>query len=183
MFNLKDFIEDQREGDTDWEIDLSPLLALMVTLIPVLLLQTSFITLRMLETSLPIVSDAKVEAKEEKDKIDFQLNLFAKKDLTVEIEALVNKKPVATHKIPALDKAFNFGVIQEKLLEIKNKYPDQVSAKLTPDDKVDYKSIVKILDSIRKVEAGKTIKFTNKKGEKMETAMLFPDVVFGNIAE
>lgn len=184
MFNLKDFIEEQSEGDTDWEIDLSPLLALMVTLIPVLLLQTSFITLKMLETTLPVLSDTKVEEpKDKKKKIDFNLNVFVEDKNNIKMLVNVDNKQVKKVDLKANQGEFDLIGFKEELLKIKKKYPKQVSAKITPSDTTSYDTIVKFLDVMRKPEAGKTFKFINEKGEKLETEVLFPDVVFGNIAD
>lgn len=184
MFNLKDFIEEQSEGETDWEIDLSPLLALMVTLIPVLLLQTSFATLTMLETTLPILSDVKQEkVVKKKDDIKFDLDIFAKKEKSLEIKVQVNNKEVKKVEVKPLEGKFNLAALQKELSVLKVKYPKEIGAKLTPDDTVSYDMIIKILDAVRRDDSGKTYQFKDDKGQMVETTMLFPDVVFGNIAE
>lgn len=184
MFNLKDFIEDQSEGEVSTEVDLSPLLALMVTLIPVLLLQTSFISMKMLETTLPVLSDTKEEKKDDKKKEDkFELNIFAKGDNSVVVETVVNERKVDSTTIKAQDKDFNYEAFTKQIVEVKKKHPEKISAKLTPEDSVSYKKIVKILDSIRKVPPADAIKYKDKKGQMVETTMLFPDVVFGNVAD
>lgn len=185
MFNLKDFIEEQSEGETDWEIDLSPLLALMVTLIPVLLLQTSFATMTMLETTLPILSDVKQEEplKKKKDEIKFDLDIFAKKGSQFQMKVQVNNKVVKTVDIKSLEGKFDLEGLYKELAILKTKYPKQIGAKLTPADNVKYDTIVKILDVIRRDDSGKSYKFKDDKGEMVATNMLFPDVVFGNVAE
>lgn len=185
MFNIKDFIEEQSESANDWEIDLSPLLALMVTLIPVLLLQTSFVTLKMLETTLPILSDVKQEDKKDRDKneINFDLGIFAKNENDFVLNLTVNEKLVKKIDIKAKGKNFDLDKLKEELVKIKKDYPKEMSAKLTPDEKVQYDVIVKMLDVIRENSSGEMIRFVDKNGTKVETALLFPDVVFGNIAE
>lgn len=183
MFNIKDFIEEQSESASDWEIDLSPLLALMVTLIPVLLLQTSFVTLKMLETTLPILSDVKQDKKDNKEDINFELRVFARSENNISIDVSIDEKIVKKIEVKAKEKKYDLDVFREKLVEVKKEYPNEISAKLTPDEKVSYDSIVKLLDVIRENTNGETIKFKNKNGENVETAMLFPNIVFGNIAE
>ncbi len=184
MFNLKDFIEDQNEGEKSLEIDLSPLLALMVTLIPVLLLQTSFLTLAMIETSLPILSDVKQKPVVKKEnEIDFDLNVAAKKESSFEVKVQVNSKVVKKVKIKALEGEFNLKGLREELSLLKMKYPKEVGAKLTPVDDVSYENIIKILDTMRRDDSGKQYYFKDDQGRMVETSMLFPDVVFGNIAK
>lgn len=183
MFNIKDFIEEQSESASDWEIDLSPLLALMVTLIPVLLLQTSFVTLRMLDTSLPVLSDVKVEDKKEKDKIEFDLQIMASKDSDIKLNLLIDKKVKKTVTIKAKDKDFDYEKIGQELFSIKKEYPSELSAKFTPDDKVSYEKIIKVLDVVRKNKTGELIKYADQNGQNVETDLLFPDVMFGNIAD
>ena len=183
MFNLKDFIEDQSEGEVSTEVDLSPLLALMVTLIPVLLLQTSFISMKMLETTLPVLSDSKDDKKDDKKEDKFELNIFAKGDNSIVIETVVNERKVDSTTVKAQDKEINFEAFKKQVLEVKKKHPEKISAKLTPEDSVSYNSIVKILDSIRKVNPSDAIKYKDKTGNMVETTMLFPDVVFGNVAD
>jgi molybdopterin-binding protein len=185
MFNLKDFIEDQQEGEVSTEVDLSPLLALMVTLIPVLLLQTSFATLKMLETSLPVLSDQVQEKKkEDKNKIDFDLDIFVKNDNSVVVQAQVNKKVVRTKTISSNSKKeLNLEVIKDEIIAIKKSYPDQVSAKVTPGDKTKYDNIVQLLDVMRKTDSSRMIAFVDKDGKSTQTDILFPDISFGNITD
>ncbi len=184
MFNLKDFIEEQGEGKKDLEIDLSPLLALMVTLIPVLLLQTSFSALTMIETSLPILSN--IEQKkvaDKKNEVKFDLDVFAKKENSLEVKVQVNNKIVKKVKIKPLEGRFDLMGLQKELSFLKVKYPKEVGAKLSPVDDVSYENIIKILDVMRRDDSGKVYQFKDKQGQMVETSMLFPDVVFGNIAE
>ena len=188
MFNLKNFIEDQQEGQISTEADLSPLLALMVTLIPVLLLQTSFASLKMLETSLPILSDrVKEEQKkkeDDKDKIKFDLNIFIKNNNSVVIETVVNENKVESKTFnPTNKKEMNINLIKKEILAIKNKYPEQVSAKVTPDDQIKYNHIVGFLDVLRKVNNSEAIKYKDKTGKIVKTTALFPDITFGNISD
>lgn len=188
MFNLKDFMEDQQEGQVSTEVDLSPLLALMVTLIPVLLLQTSFATLKMLETSLPILSDRVQEEQkkneDDKNKIEFDLNVFIKNDKSVVVETVVNKSKVESKTFkPTAENKINIDLVKREIKAIKNKYPEQVSAKVTPDDGIKYNQIVKLLDVMRKANSSESIKYKDKEGKVVETTMLFPDVVFGNISD
>jgi len=183
VFNLKDFIEEQSEGDTDWEIDLSPLLALMVTLIPVLLLQTSFATLQMLETTLPILSDSKVEEPKDKNKIDFNLKIVVDKTNSIKLMVNVNDKVVDKVDLKSDQGKFDLVNFKKELVKIKEKYPKEVNAKLTPSDTMSYESIVTFLDILRKPDKGRTFRFIDEKGEKLESEVLFPNIVFGNISE
>lgn len=183
MFNLKDFIEEQSEGDTDWEIDLSPLLALMVTLIPVLLLQTSFATLQMLETTLPVLSDTKTEEPKDKNKIDFDLKIVVDESKSIKLLVNVNEKVITTVDVKAAGGEFDLEGFKAELVKIKEQYPKEVNAKLTPSDTMSYESIVTFLDIIRKPNNGKTFRFVDEKGQKLESEVLFPNIVFGNISE
>ena len=183
MFNLKDFIEEQSEGDTDWEIDLSPLLALMVTLIPVLLLQTSFATLQMLETTLPVLSDTVVEEPKDKNKINFDLKITVAESKDIKLLVNVNEKVIDTVDVKAAGNNFDLESFEKELIKIKEKYPKEVNAKLTPSDTMSYESIVTFLDVLRKPKKGKTFRFVDEKGQKLESEVLFPNIVFGNISE
>ncbi len=182
FFNLKDFIAEQSEGETDWEIDLSPLLALMVTLIPVLLLQTSFATLKMIETTLPVLSDAEQKPEEKKkDEIDFNLSLFANKKSELVMELVVDNKRLKSVTIKPDGEKFDFIKLQEELFAVKKKYPKENRLKLMPGDGVPYDIIVKLIDSSRVTPEKKPMRFVSSTGENLETTFLFPDVVFGNI--
>lgn len=183
MFNLKDFIEEQSEGETEWEIDLSPLLALMVTLIPVLLLQTSFATLQMLETTLPVLSDTKTEEPKDKNKIDFNLKIVVDEAKSIKMMVNVNDKVVDNVDVKSAQGDFDLESFRKELVKIKEKYPKEVDAKLTPSDTMSYETIITFLDILRKPDAGKKFRFVDEKGQKLETEVLFPNVVFGNISE
>ncbi len=63
-------------------------------------------------------------------------------------------------------------------------YPNIFRVELNPDEGVHLAEIVAVMDRIRvKQKADPTITFTDvTTGKPMETDLIFPDVVFGNVA-
>jgi biopolymer transport protein ExbD len=170
---------------TEFELDLAPLLAVMVKLVPVLITSSVFVQAMIIESELPQGVQAAMEQKLEENKSPvISLNVSQKDGFT--LEATLNNQVIEQKKIPlAADHKYNFSDLHKALQEVKAKHPEVFQLQLHPDAGVIYDEIVKVIDTARKSNDPK-IQFPLKTQDatKAETTpFMFPDVVFANILE
>ncbi len=167
----------------EFELDLAPLLAVMVKLVPVLLLSSAFVQVMTVETDLPqAVKDAIVKEENKEKPTIVHIKASMKDGLTIVVNKAGAEK---TQMIPLKDGAFNFEQLHLSLREIKSQNPEVFKIELSPEESVAYKDIVKITDEARR-SRDKKVLFPvqdTKENKTVMTDFMFPDVVFTNIFE
>lgn len=170
-----------RQMPQEFELDLAPLLAVMVKLVPVLLLSSAFVQVGVIETDLPQIVKEQIE--QQKENPTAQVALVMKETGEVQIE-LERAGKVETFKVPAPAAGeFDYQGAAAALLTVKKQTPEVFTLKLNPSEKVPYAQIVRMMDSARRTP-DKSEKFQlkdAKTGTTTETELMFPDVVFSNI--
>jgi biopolymer transport protein ExbD len=179
-----------REEDATFELNLAPMLDIIVSIIPMLLLSVVFVQITVIETPIPQAVEQAVAAANEKNKDLVQVRMSVANDRTVMITILdrgaTKEFQVAGIGSGAEAKADLDGLYKQ-VMAIKKQYPDVFRLELNPSDTVPLVDIVGVMDSVRttRVENGKPVKlsFTDvTTGKPVETNLLFPDIVFGNVA-
>lgn len=166
------------------ELDLAPLLAVMVKLVPVLLLSSSFVPINVVESDLPQVVKEVIERNlaEDKDKVAIQLEINKKTGFRI----LIDKKgDQQVHDIPLKNNQYDLDSLHQAFIKIKKQYPTVFKLELTPDSNVSYKDVVRAMDQARKVH-DKSVRFPvldKKTNKEVMTEFMFPDVVFTNMME
>lgn len=166
----------------EFELDLTPLLAIIMKLVPVLVISSSFLQLTQIDTDLPQVVKQQIEnQKQNPDKMAvIQIKVEDNKSMKV----LVTKDSHSdTVTISAADGGhLNLNELNTKLVEIKKKNPEVFKIDLAPSDSLTYSEIVTILDGSRKSNTNDEFTFVDPKtGSEVKTDFLFPEVVFNNI--
>jgi len=167
----------------EFELDLAPLLAVMVKLVPVLLVSSAFVQVMMIETDLPQAVKEAIAKEEKKPTANVQLDINGKNGIRI----IVEKNGSQTVEVVALkpDGSFNYTQLHQKLVEVKAQNPEVFRVELNPEGNISYREIVKIMDEARKAR-DKNIHFPvfdSKAGKEVETDYMFPDVVFVNMME
>lgn len=168
----------------DIELDLAPLLAVMVKLVPVLLLSSSFVPISVVESELPQVVKEAIERNisNENDKVAIQLEISNKTGFRI----LVDKKgDQQVFNIPLKENKLDLAALHEALVKVKKQYPTIFKLELTPDADVPYKEVVRAMDQARKSH-DKSVRFPvldKKTNKEIMTEFMFPDVVFTNVME
>lgn len=170
--------------NSEFELDLAPLLAVMVKLVPVLLISSAFVQMSVIETELPQVVTEAIQRQEEKEKpTSISLELSGKEGIQIVITDGKGKESVES--VPLKGGAFDYPVLHKKLVEIKKAHPEVFKLSLNPDGKVPYNEVVKVMDEARQ-SRDNTVKFPvfdSKQGKNVETNYMFPEVVFTNMME
>ncbi|MGZ3690986.1 MAG: ExbD/TolR family protein [Pseudobdellovibrio sp.] len=172
------------DHNSEFELDLAPLLAVMVKLVPVLLVSSAFAQLMIVETELPQVVQEAI-TREEKTEKPTVISLTIDKVGGVKVSTSKNGKENIKNIAQLSGKEFNLTELHTTLIEIKKANPEVFKIELNPADNVPYKDIVRIMDEVRKSRSN-DIRFPvqdEKTGKTSTTDYMFPEVVFPNMTE
>lgn len=173
----------RRNFNHEFELDLAPLLAVMVKLVPVLLLSSAFVQVMMIESDLPqAVKEAIAQQDPEKPKAIIQLEVSIKDGVTIVVQADGKqiKENVAMNK-----QTFDYKALHKALQKVKAQYPDVYRIEMAPQADVSYQFIVKVMDEARR-SRDKDVRFPvydKKENKQIMTDYMFPDVVFVNMMD
>lgn len=168
----------------EFELDLAPLLAVMVKLVPVLLISSAFVQVMVIETDLPqAVKEAVQNQEDNKDLASVQIDVSRQEGIKVIVE---KQGQQSVEKIPVMtDGSFDLQALHKQLQKVKAENPKVFRLELVPGGDVSYKEIVKIMDEARK-SRDKDVRFPvwdSTKQKDVETDYMFPDVTFANVME
>lgn len=167
--------------ESTYDLNLAPMLDIIVSIIPMLLLSVVFVEITVVETPVPQAVERAVAAQEEKNEVQITLSVSKSSGFRI----VVNDKGQTHEKNIALKgKDLDIDALKKEVLQTKLRYPNIFRVELNPDETVPLAEIVAVMDGIRtKSKTDPTITFTDvTTGKPMETDLMFPDVVFGNVA-
>lgn len=171
------------DHNSEFELDLAPLLAVMVKLVPVLLVSSAFVQMMVIETELPQVVNEAIQRQEQTEKPTL-ISLEMKADQSLRI--VVSKNGVENEEtVPAKDNSFDYPLLHQKLIAVKKLHPEVFKIEINPEEKVPYNEVVKALDQARQ-SRDNNIRFPvfdTKLGKEVETNYMFPEVIFTNMME
>lgn len=164
-------------SESTFDLNLAPMMDMLVSIIPFMLLSATFMQIMLINIPLPApVAQALAQdrAKTERE-VSIRVNMDAKVGFILEVTDL-NNKSVKT-AIPRSGTEYDYKALHKKLVEVKQQFPKVFRLDLNPDEGVDYKSIVKVMDSSRDMENADPKIYI----DKAVTPLLFPDVVLANL--
>ena len=172
-----------------FDLDLAPMLALMVTLIPIMLLSTVFVHVKVIETPLPQVVQKAIEKDQNKKDRSVTLYVDMSHNSGFSVRTIQNGKNRTLASIPKQSESWDFAKLHAELVKVKQQHPSVFQLNLMPQADVSYEDIVKVIDEARNSKSGEA-KFmikdqnTEKKETKLvETDVMFPNVIFANVVE
>ncbi len=170
--------------NSEFDLDLAPLLAVMVKLVPVMLISSAFVQMMIVETELPQIVKAAIE-KQDRQPTNAVITVTINKkygiDISVDKMGDVNNYHIALTST----KNFDYVALHEKMQEVKIQHPETYKVQFEPTSDVTYKEIVKMMDEVRqshKPDVRFPIK-NQKTGEMSTTDYMFPEVVFSQMTE
>lgn len=174
----------QINHNSEFDLDLAPLLAVMVKLVPVLLISSAFVQMMIIENELPQVVQEAIAKQDTQIKVA-TISLSIDKKEGVSITVTENGKEKIKQIGLNTKKEFNFEKIHIAIQEIKKSHPEVFKIEFNPSENVQYKDIVKMMDEVRKSKS-RDVRFPikdQKSGEMTSTDYMFPEVVFTNMFE
>jgi biopolymer transport protein ExbD len=165
---------------TEFELDLAPLLAVMVKLVPVLLISSAFIQVMTVETDLPQAVKEAIQTQEQKPTANIQIKASMKEGIQVIVAKGGDQQ---TQTVPLKDGKFDFQTLHLTLQKVKTANPEVFKVELAPESDVAYRDVVKMTDEARRSRDKKVTfpLYDAKENKTVMTDFMFPDVVFTNI--
>lgn len=169
-----------RNSNSTFDLNLAPILDIIVSIVPLLLLSIAFVQVKMIDTSVPqVVAEA---AKRANDKSQATVTLHVSKLKGFRFEVLNHGKPSTPIQIANTSTGWNLEALNQAAYTIKSKYPDVFRVDLEPDTDINLNELVTVMDSLRKAPNEQTVSFTDpENGQKVETQLMFPNVLFANV--
>jgi biopolymer transport protein ExbD len=172
-----------RAEDSTFEINLAPMLDIIVSIIPMLLLSVVFIRVMVIDTQVPQVVQKAIEKDRQKENRDVSISVHISSKEGIK---LITKRDGAVQetKVAALsDGALDVKNLHLEIVKMKQQFPEVFRLELHPDEDVAYNDIVAVMDQVRtRTNTDPKVSFKDEESGKMvETDLLFPDVVFGNV--
>lgn len=153
------------------ELNLAPIMNLMVTLIPMLLLSVSFVQLVVLNTTLPAYSSSTSSISSSNNKKLHLTVVITEEGLTVGGAGGIMGEGDST--IPILDdKSYDTRRLSEILQKIKLAYPEEWDISVVPEITTKYGTIVQIMDTVREYKEIST-------DGRAQRHLLFPNIAIG----
>lgn len=169
--------------NSEFELDLAPLLAVMVKLVPVLLVSSAFVQMMIIETELPQVVQ---EAIKEQDNNPKSAHITLEVNKADGVRIVINESGQEKVEVIAnKGKAIDLPSLHQKLVQVKQKYPQIFKIDLSPDPDVAYKDLIAIMDEARRARSNDTqFKLIDAKtGKETNTNYMFPEIVFSNVMD
>jgi biopolymer transport protein ExbD len=165
---------------SEFELDLAPLLAVMVKLVPVLLISSAFVQVMTIETDLPQAVKEAIQKQEDKPTATIQIKASLSDGLQIIVQKAGAQK---VESVPIKDGQFDFQTLHKTLQRVKTENPEVFKVELAPEANVAYKDVVRITDEARRSrDKGVTFPVKDEKQNKIiMTDYMFPDVVFSNV--
>jgi biopolymer transport protein ExbD len=154
-----------RHRQKEVDIDVTPLLNVMVVLVAFLIFSAVFTRITIQEIVLP----TQAEAGAASDKPIVTIEVIVRKDA---LEIGDGKSVIAT--IPKLGMEYDLKKLSENLLHLKEKYSDKQDVTILLEPDIEYESMIQVMDAVKVAEV-------KKEGlEKARKVVLFPQVSLGD---
>ena len=159
------------------KINLIPILDSIFIFIFFLLMSASFLNVFEISSSAPIVSSS---PPPQSKKIPLALTIIIEKNeisvatgVPSRIRQVFSKDSQGNYRLPSL---------KRYLIDLKIKNTDENTAILEPRVDIDYETLVKIMDTVRILDAtGEDIYYKDQNGIDRKAETLFKNIVFSNI--
>lgn len=168
----------ERSTDSTFDINLAPILDIIVAVVPMLLLSVAFIQVKMIDTPVPqVVADA-MQRADEKSETTVTLKV-AKGGFTFEV---IKDGKTIPKDVPNKDGKWDLEGLQAAALSVKEQNSEVFRLDLAPENDVNLRDIVSVMDRLRKAPAERKIAFVDPQtNQKVETDYMFPNILFANV--
>jgi len=168
-----------RSSDATFDLNLAPILDIIVSIVPLLLLSVAFVQVKMIDTSVPQVVAEAVQRANEKSETTVTLKVSKDKGFTFEVVKNGKKTPTS---VANKGKDWDVDALQAAALAVKQQNPEVFRVDLAPEADVNLNDLVTVMDKLRRTPDAQKIAFVDPaNGQKVETELMFPNVLFANV--
>lgn len=169
----------KRTTDATFDLNLAPILDIIVAIVPLLLLSIAFVQVKMIDTSVPQVVAQAAERANDKSETTVMLKVSKQKGFVFEVsrDGKMNPTPVANK-----NGAWDMTALAQAAFVIKEKSPEVFRVDMAPDTDVNLNELVTVMDILRRTPDEKKVAFTDPaNNQRVETELMFPNVLFANV--
>jgi biopolymer transport protein ExbD len=168
-----------RSSDATFDLNLAPILDIIVSIVPLLLLSVAFIQVKMIDTSVPQVVAEAAKKANEKNETSVALKVSKNKGFVFEVTRDGKMTPV---NVPNKGADWDMDGLNAAAFAIKQKDPQVFRVDLNPEADVELDKLVMVMDKLRTSPNNQKTAFKNPEtGLVIETEMMFPEVLFANV--
>lgn len=169
-----------RASDATFDLNLAPILDIIVAIVPLLLLSIAFVQVKMIDSSVPQVVAEAIQRANDKTETTVMLKVSKNKGFVFE----VNKDGKVGSPVPVANKGTDWDLngLMNAAFTIKEKNPEVFRIDLSPDSDVSLDELVVVMDTIRRTPEAKKVAFVDPaNGLRVETELMFPNILFANV--
>lgn len=168
-----------RSGDATFDLNLAPILDIIVAIVPLLLLSIAFVQVKMIDTSVPQVVAEAIERANDKASTTVSLKVSKANGFTFEVSKNGKTTPVS---VGNKGKDWDLEMLMRTAFSIKQQNPEVFRIDMSPEGDVNLNELVAVMDKLRRTPDTQKIAFVDPaSGQKMETELMFPTVLFANV--
>lgn len=168
-----------RTGDATYDLNLAPILDIIVSIVPLLLLSVAFVQVKMIDSSVPQVVAEAAQRANDKSETTVTLKVSKTKGFTFEVSKDGKTSPT---NVVNKNNAWDMEALQAAAFTIKEKSPEVFRVDLAPDADVNLNELVTVMDKLRRTPEAKTVAFIDPaNGQQVKTELMFPNVLFANV--
>ena len=168
-----------RTGDATFDLNLAPILDIIVSIVPLLLLSIAFVQVKMIDTAVPQVVAEAVQRANDKSDTTVTLKVSKAGGFTFEVAKDGKKTPVA---IPNKNGTWDMDGLHAAAFVIKERSPEVFRVDMAAEADVNLNDLVVVMDKLRRNPDTKKVAFVDPaNGQRVETELMFPNVLFSNV--
>jgi biopolymer transport protein ExbD len=177
----------RRHDDGTFELQLTSMIDIFTIMVFFLLKGFAAVALGLvfLDAQIPQPVQAALEKDRNKKERDVVLRVDIQPNRALAIEVTVEGN--TNHKVVISPKGKDFDLTRfhTEIVGLKIKHPDVFRIDVNPSEQISYKEIISVMDQVRtRLNSDPKVFIQDEATKKqVETNLLFPDVVFGNVME
>lgn len=177
----------RRHDDGTFELQLTSMIDIFTIMVFFLLKGFAAVALGLvfLDAQVPQPVQAALEKDRSKKDRDIVLTVDIQSNRSLSIEVTVNGAQNHKVVVPPQGKEFDLAKFHNEIVGLKIKHPEVFRIDVNPNEQISYREIISVMDQVRTRGAKDPKVFIQDEATKkqVETNLLFPDVVFGNVME
>jgi biopolymer transport protein ExbD len=170
-----------RLSDATFDLNLAPILDIIVSIVPLLLLSIAFVQVKMIDSSVPQVVAEAAQRANEKSPPTVTLKVSKTKGFVFEV-AKDGNAPTSPVLVPNKNNTWDLEGLHAAAFTLKEKNAEVFRVDLAPEADVNLNDLVVVMDKLRRTPESKKVAFVDPaSGQKVETELMFPNVLFANV--
>jgi len=175
----------ERIQDSTYDINLAPMLDVLIVLITVLLISFQTVRLGILDALIPqpVLQALENDRKKTERQVSIIVKMNPKTGFTIDVSETGKR----SNKIDVPNQGGKMDLVRlhRELIQAKLLKTDNFRVELHPTEEASYDDIIQVMDRARMaVKGDPKIEIRDEKtGKMVETNLLFPDIVFSNAVE